>query len=63
MRLHPVSLTLSLLAVPSIAAAQTAQPLTQLIAAYPYAEHRCLVVTPDETRAFVGRGAVISSWT
>ncbi len=54
------ALPLSLLAASPIAVAQTPQPLTELIAAYPYGEHRCSTVSPDDTRAFVGRGAVIS---
>jgi hypothetical protein len=59
MRLSTLPL-LSLLAVSPAAVAPAQQPLTELIAAYPYGEHRCSTVTPDDTRAFVGRGAVIS---
>jgi hypothetical protein len=54
------ALALFLLTVSPTASAQAVAPLTQLLAAYPYAEHRCVTVSPDDQRAFVGRGAAIS---
>jgi hypothetical protein len=35
-------------------------PMTELKAAYPYAEQQALEVTPDNTRAFVAEGAAIA---
>jgi hypothetical protein len=46
------------LALPPLSPFQS--PMTELKAAYPYAEQQALEVTPDNTRAFVAEGAAIA---